>query len=678
MGKPSHLWPYFNAEGSLVGYAARWDLPSGKQFRPLTLSKTGRWRQKGIPTPRPLYNLSELSERPQDQILVVEGEKTCDAAGDLLPSFVSVTSAGGAMAPHLTDWAPLKGRSVTIWPDNDPDGFAYAENVAKLAHEHGASSVKIVALPEGLPAHWDLADRVPDGVEINLTQLLAEAHPVNPENGKAGSERELDEQARRLSPGDQLLRWAIEEVDLFSDGDETYADLWVEGVRETALVHSKQVKRWLRKIYFERTGKGATQEAVSHSVENLDALAVRAGHRRVYLRTASHGGRLYIDLADDHRHVVEIDDDGWRVITDPPVRFRRPPTSKSLPMPARTGAGESLKDLRGFLNVSDDDFVLCVAWLLGSLRDTGPFPLLILTGEEGSAKSTAAKMLRSFVDPADPPTRGAPKDEWDAAIATRNNWTIVFDNLSGLPTWLSDTLCRFSSGEAHATRALYTNNEEVVTRTSRPVVLTGINNVAVRGDLADRSLIIRLDRLPETENRAESSLWADFEQMRPRIFAALLDGLSVGIQQLRHVRLDRLPRMAEFATWVSACESAYWPSGTFMAAYNRAQASAVEDVLEDSLIWQALRKLLEERLSFEGTAAELLSLIKEYGQDQKDTRGWPSTGAALGKTLTRLAPSMRKVGFKTQRRKSNQRNYWLLEGPKLEAGAENSVPASGE
>ena len=98
-------------------------------------------------------------------------------------------------------------------------------------------------------------------------------------------------------------------------------------------------------------------------------------------------------------------------------------------------------------------------------------------------RATAAKLLRSLVDPARPPTMGMPRNERDAVIAARNRHVLAYDNLSGLPTWFSDTLCRLSTGEGYATRALYTDDEEVVMEASRPVILTGIENPSVRGDL---------------------------------------------------------------------------------------------------------------------------------------------------------------------------------------------------
>ena len=667
LGRPDQLWAYQHADGELAGYAARWNKPDGdKEFRPLVL-EGGIWCSKGIPEPRPLYNLLELLKRPDAPVLVVEGEKTSDTARKLFPSHIPITSMGGAKAPRQSDWGPLKGREVVVCPDNDSAGRRYAREVAALVLKAGASSVRIVHLPEGMPAKWDLADPVPDGVDVG--KVLADAEPVVSDVGKLGADGEGDGQRRPLRLGDRLLKWASENSDLCCDGEEAYADVCIDGHRETLPVRSKGFKRWLRRIYWERTGRGAPREALTHAEENLDAQAARAGQRRVYLRTATHGGKLYIDLCDRSRRVVEIDSEGWRVLSDPPeVRFRRPKTTEPLPEPVGGDAREGLSALHSFLNMNEGDFVLCVAWLLASLRDTGPYPLMVLTGEHGSAKSTMARLLRSLVDPARPPTTGMPRNERDAAIAAHHHHVLAFDNLSGLPTWLSDTLCRLSTGGGYATRSLFTDDEEVVMEASRPVILTSIENPSVRGDLADRCIIIRLSRLEDSARRTESELMATFEEVRPRIFGALLSGLSEGLRKEDSVRFERLPRMADFCEWAVACEGAYWPPGTFMAAYDDAQASATEDVLEDSPIGPALRQLLEETGIFEGTATELLNRLGAHQKDKKTPRTWPSTGAVMGKQLTRLAPSLRSLGYTAELKRTNQGNSWRLEAPRQEAG----------
>ena len=529
----------------------------GKTFRPLAL-ENGSWRSKGIPEPRPLYNLRALREDPDAPVLVVEGEKTSDAVRRLLPSYVPITSMHGAEAPQANDWRPLKGRDVVIWPDNDAKGHQYAGKVAELVRKAGSSRIRIVHLPEGLPPKWDLADPVPHGVDVE--KLITDAEPVAFEEKEPDAEVEKYRRQHPLSAGDRLLQWASEISELYCDVEEAYADVWINGYRETLPVRSTGFTRWLRNLYKDRPGKGATKEALAHAKANLDAQAARGGQRRVYLRTATHEGKLYIDLCDHSRRVVEVDSGGWRVLSvAPEVRFRRTKTTRPLPEPARGDPGEGLSTLRRLLNIGELDFVLCVAWLLASLRDTGPYPLLVLTGEQGTAKSAAATIFLSLVDPAHPPKRGLPSNERDAAVAALNRHVLAYDNVSGLPPWLSDTLCRFSTGEGYATRALFTDYEEAVIEASRPVILNGIENPSVRGDLAERSITIRLAPIPDTARRTESELMMAFAEASPVIFGSLLSGLSEGLGRYGNVRIERLPRMADFCKWAVACEGAFWP-----------------------------------------------------------------------------------------------------------------------
>ena len=170
--------------------------------------------------------------------------------------------------------------------------------------------------------------------------------------------------------------------------------------------------------------------------------------RAVHVRTAEHAGHIYLDLADEHWRAVDIGPDGWRVTGCPPVRFRRPAGTLPLPVPQQGG---SIESLNSFLNlVSRDDFVLIVAWLLAALRSGGPYPLLAISGEQGSAKTVLSKMLKALVDPNAAPVRALPREERELMIAANSGYLLAFDNLSGLPVWLSDAPCRLASGGSFA------------------------------------------------------------------------------------------------------------------------------------------------------------------------------------------------------------------------------------
>ena len=245
-----------------------------------------------------------------------------------------------------------------------------------------------------------------------------------------------------------------------------------------------------------------------------------------------------------------------------------------LPLPVRGGSIESLAP---FLNLaSENDFVLVVAWLLGALRAGGPYPVLAIAGEQGSAKTVLSKLLRALIDPSVAPVRALPRDERELFIAASNGHVLAFDNLSGLPPWLSDTLCRLTSGGAFSTRRLFTDQDEILFAAARPIILNGIEEVITRPDLADRAILLMLAPIAERQRRPETVLWREFELARPRILGALLDAAAHGLQMLPQVRLQWLPRMADFALWAAACESAFRPAGTFDAAYSNNRREAIE------------------------------------------------------------------------------------------------------
>ena len=340
---------------------------------------------------------------------------------------------------------------------------------------------------------------------------------------------------------------------------------------------------------------------------------------------------------------------------------------RALPEPERGG---EITALRTFLNLaSEDDFNLAVAWLLAALRPTGPYPVLVLTGEQGSAKSTCAQMLRALVDPHEAALRAPPRNEHELFIAAWNTHVLAFDNLSTVPAWLSDALCRLSTGAGFAARKLYTDDEESVISAARPVILNSIDAVVTRGDLADRALVLTLKAIQKTERKPESELWADFERVRPQILGALLDAMVVGLRRCPEVRLNELPRMADFATWVVACEPGVFAEGAFLHAYERNREGAVTTVIEASLVAGAICDLMRKRRGrvWEGTATELYrELTRRVGESVAKTRGWPGNAQWLSQRLDRLTPALRQIGITVEWRKSGQRLIWLSGSP--EAG----------
>ena len=257
--------------------------------------------------------------------------------------------------------------------------------------------------------------------------------------------------------------------DLFRTAVGTaFADIMIEGHRETWPIRSKRFRAFLRRCHYRATGEAVSAAEIRLVLELLEARAQFDGpERAVHVRTAEHAGHIYLDLADEHWHAVDIGPDGWRIIERPPVRFRRPAGMLPLPFPERGG---SIRDPQSFLNLSSrDDFVLIVAWLLAALRSGGPYPLLAISGEQGSAKTVLSKLLKALIDPNAAPVRALSREERELMIAANNGYVLAFDNLSGLPSWLSDALCRLATGGSFAVRQLYTDDDEVLFEAARPI-----------------------------------------------------------------------------------------------------------------------------------------------------------------------------------------------------------------
>jgi hypothetical protein len=422
-----------------------------------------------------------------------------------------------------------------------------------------------------------------------------------------------------------------------------FADFMTDGHRETWPIRSKCFRTWLRRCYYHATGTAAGAAVIASAVDLLEARAqFDAPERAVSMRIAEHDGRIYLDLADEHWRAVAIGTDGWRVLGCPPVRFRRSPGMLPLPVPERGG---SIETLQRFLNLSNEnDFVLLVAWLLAALRPGGPYPLLAISGEQGSAKTVLSKVLRALVDPNVAPVRALPREERELMIAANNGQLLAFDNLSGLPPWLSDALCRIASGGSFAVRRLYTDDEEVLFEVARPTIVNGIEDVIGRADLADRAIFLSLGPITDEQRRFEADLWREFERARPGILGTLLDAVAHGLQAMDSVQPGRLPRMADFALWASACETALWPAGTFSRAYAANRNASVEGIIDADPIAASVRELMSERNSWTGTAADLLRMSVQHASQTDNGAGWTKNPRALAGHLRRAQTFLRAVG----------------------------------
>ncbi len=440
-------------------------------------------------------------------------------------------------------------------------------------------------------------------------------------------------------------------VELFHDAREAYAAVAIDGHREVMAIRSRPFRLFVIRVNYELTAKIPASQSISDALALMEAQSLFDGvEHKVYVRVAPGSeDDFFLDLGDEGWGVVHVTGHGWSVVPQPPVYFRRPDSMRALPVP-QPG---KLDDLRQFLNVAGDEaFVLLKAFLVAAIRPRGPYPVAYIAGQQGTAKTTTCRVIRALLDPCKAEVRSAPHDEDDLLIAGRNSHLIALDNLSRLEPWLSDAMCRIATGGGLSKRQLYTDQDEIIIECQKPQVINAIEDLAFRGDFAERALTITLEPITEMRRRDEGEFWKAFESARPGILGGLLDAAALAIRQLPTTRLESKPRMADFALWATAAEPILTRSGGFMRAYAGNIRLAQEVVLEASLIAPYIIRLVDESDAryWIGTTKELLhrliEISRESGneQEQKD-KSWPRTPHKLSGILRRLAVALLSSGI---------------------------------
>jgi 5S rRNA maturation endonuclease (ribonuclease M5) len=655
---------------------------------------------------RVLYRLPELiAADPAATVYVPEGEKDVDTLRR--HGHIATCNPGGAGKFKLVAADArkiLQDRNVVIISDADDVGRRHAREVYEMLLG-GSAQASIRALEPPHP-HKDVSDLLAAGGTLDmlvaveapvddgagtpkapdkkedankewvkklLLAIETTEEPLTTENVKAAIESAAGDGKRAASTADMLVGIARSKATLFHDQHDTgYAAVLVQGHVETLKLRSSKFRSWLEREFYLAFEKVPGGQAKADAIGVLDGLAVHGGDRRnVYVRVAAVDRVIYIDLANETREVAVVDETGWKIVTDCPVAFVRPNGMSALPRPTPNG---SIQELKRFINLKDDDqFVLLVAWCVCALRGLGPYPILTFEAEHGAGKSTASRFVRSLIDPNTAPIRTAPREERDLAVTSRASHVIALDNLSGVHTWLSDALCRIATGAGLAIRALYSDDDEILFNAKRPVIVNGIDSIATRADLADRSLVLNLPTIPKDRRVREKKINRDFEASIPSIFGALLSALVGAIGNEESVDAPELPRMADFAVTAIAAEDALgFEPGSFLKAFAANRKDAITMTLEADPVATAVIALTENASTWSGSASSLLvELGRLASDDVKKERDWPRNANTLSNRLRRAAPSLRSIGIEiTNDAKARPKTLHIRKSPASRTGAQ--------
>lgn len=445
-----------------------------------------------------------------------------------------------------------------------------------------------------------------------------------------------DAKDSKKSISSTLVELALERYDFgMSDLGHPFA-LPKSGPKVVAMLRGskRSLRSLLAREHFELTGKAAPQQALADALLVLEGVA-QDRESTLDVRVATHAGASWLDLGDQTGAAVRIGPDGWQVVKDPPVLFRRTTLSGPLPIPERGG---TLADLWRWLNVTEQDRPLVAAWLAAALIPDMPHPVMDLSGEQGTGKSTAAKVLATTIDPGPVPIRKPPRDDEALVTAAAGSWLVALDNITSISTWLADALCRACTGEGDVRRALYTDGDFAVFSYRRCMVLTGIDHGSAPADLAERMLPIRLEPIPDNAKREEREMWPRWAEDHPRILGAVLDLAAGVIHLLPSVELVNKPRMADYARVLVAVDQLLGTAG--LDRYRAKQGElATESLTGDAFVQAIFEHVIA---SFEGSSADLLA---EIPAPDRPPKGWPRNARDVTQVLRRQGPAMRKAGW---------------------------------
>lgn len=642
---PGLLIPLWNVRGEQQGWQYRPDTPRVTKAGAV-LKYENPYEMRMMLDVHPAQRAK--LDNPSEPLWITEGVKKGDALASLDVCCVALMGVWNWRGRNsydglktLADWdfIALNGRQVYVVFDND---VSLKPQVAVALHRLAGmlmfrkATVHIVYLPQR-PEKLGVDDFLAEGHTLaELLSLASYDLPPLPDE----------------TPLQVLLRLAQGADFLVSPEQDMYAVVARNAHQEVVPLAERGsgYRRWLIRRYVEEHSQHEPppSEPLRRAMEAAMAEAEECGERApVWVRIGGDRDMLSIDLGNEAWETVRIWREGYLVAPRAHVYFRRPAGMLPLPRPVSGGVRA---DLLPFLNVRPDstDEWLVWGWLLGCFLPGGPYPHLCLYGPQGSAKSTATRILRSLVDPNIVASRAVPKEQEDLLLAAYNGAVVALENLSTLPLWLSDFLCTLSTGGGLSRRKKYTDQDESLLHGKRPAILNGIVDLATRGDLLDRCIVVNLAPIGEGERQAERGFWAAWELARPRILGLLYEAVATALKYSESIPVAGLPRMADFCAWVmAACPRLGIDPAAFLLAYKQNQDESLPIEIDASPVGAALVTHCQEGWPYGevlmSTLYQELSIKVNSGGHLPD--GWPKDPTRFAGALRRIQTALIRQGW---------------------------------
>lgn len=448
---------------------------------------------------------------------------------------------------------------------------------------------------------------------------------------------------------------------------EPHAAVFINDHFEVLSLNSGRFKNFMYKVCHEITGK-VNSDKIEGIIKILNAEAEFSGKvKDLQLRIAKTDDyTFYYDLTNSTGSMIKITPDGGSIIEkDIPILFKRYTNQKAQVIPSWTmdDKDDVFDKFIDLLNIKDEDNKLLLkCYIVSLIIPEIAKPILILHGEQGSAKSTLQELIKMLVDPSEVKTLTFPNSVAELVQMLSHNYVTYFDNISDLPEWVSNILCQAVTGSGFTKRALYSDDDDFVYSFKRATGVNGINLAATKADLLDRSIIIQLERISKKKIKKINEIWKEFNELKPMLLGYILDIVVKVLkfkQAGKNIQLQELPRMADFAEIgeiIARCMG--YPEYKFIKVYFDNINIQIDEAIEASPTSIAVINFLEKNESWIGTATKLKTELDEIAIDVlkisiEKNRLWPKSPNQLSSRLNEIKTNLREKGIEIEKYKEN-------------------------
>lgn len=429
-------------------------------------------------------------------------------------------------------------------------------------------------------------------INQNIDSIKSSQPQQNKDKGELeekGAKNKSDDDAPEASIAQMLVELASEKhnTELFfkNQYDEPFVAVRIGKDRHLEIMPLKgsRYKYYLAWLFRENNGgQIVSKDTINNAINTLAANAKFDGetiplHLRVawgHSQNRAIPGCIYYDMTDEQYRMIEISvEGGWRIINgsdaNVPILFKRHNQIAQVE-PDRNYLPDIFEQFLKLTNLRNKKHrhllkVYIVSLIIPDIDHT----ILTTYGPQGAAKSFLLELIKKLIDPSKPTLLTLQKNIAEFIQQVNHIYMPFYDNVKYIPYWLSDEICKAVTGIGHTKRELYSDDEDIIYEHKRCISLNGINVALTEPDALDRSIFIELSDIDDDDRRKEEDLLAEFERIRPKLFAFIIDTIvnAMRIKQTLHLR--KLPRMADFAEWGEAISRAlgYEPM-SFIEAYN--------------------------------------------------------------------------------------------------------------